>query len=656
MLSVRRCRPLTKKLIRYSTQSCLTVPLYDPRAKSFKTRFHSTRLPRQASTRRNKSPQDQNAIDLYPKDSAEVTALKTRIVNEIHNPRIDLDAVAEISTSYQSLVEAQTIFSRALTRQLIDWVCRASLFANGLTTTNASLTQDLVFQQKKSLLQFLIDDIVAKYKQGRFQTDGDVPATILFHYQNTGESDKALTLWNWLDRMREPGHLNYRGYAARIAIAERLGEGAEECENLYLEAMDKFGDSLVNYHISNNAVLSDSNRPVERQVTEVIPLLRSMFSVKLRNGDWRNAYLMLDTILRIDPRSLWGRAKFDILSTQSSWEAFLVESAESSSGIRKELKQSVASEWLDRLLPESLRCVEGNDIKPARVYSIACTILASLYRAHAVENVVDQSEESSRKKLDCMELEVLWKCWMKLYYWHGKDDTIDVLKDGTGAYYLVNFIKTILQQRQYQKTSQFQLRMKKNFKLSQKQDGIPALRGISASLLLNLRERIGLFQAPHDEQGLSTLQDIPHWSCLLGRKDMLELYQELDPRSSTTDQPKEEVVSDSNEDHQSSPPSEKDHPELIYETRSGLQFGEARFQHWVMINNMFLVADEFERNGCLHWQSMADELESGIATKQATVLEQLNGAGLSAEDKEIKKQVLLDRLRLFRRYVGDSNI
>ena len=659
MLSIRYCRPLIKQLIRYSLPNGLLLPrLQDSCANLVIRGSYSTAASRQPLIRRDRIQQDYNNVtEPRPKDSPEVTAHKNRIINEVHNPRIDLDAVVGISASYNALVEAETIFSRALTRQLLDWCCRASLFANGLIATNQSLLKDPEFQQKKKEpLRVVIDDIVARYKQGRFQTDGDITATILFHYQNTDQIDKALAFWSWLERVRERGHLNYRGYAARIVIAERLDEGADECENLYQEAVDKFGDPLVNYHLSKNAILLDKDRPVGKEVAEVIPLLKSMFSVRLRSGDWRNAYLTLDTILRLDPRALWERAKFEVLSMQSPWESYLVDRADANLKSRKDSKQPVVTQWVDQLIPESMKVAEGKDITPSRVHSVACTILASLYRGYRTENVVDRhDEEVSGPKLDHLELVVLWKCWAKLYYWHGKDETIDHMR-GTGAFAMINFIKMIIRRGNYQTTGRLQKRMKNNFKLSQKQDGVPELKEVSTTLLADLHQRIGAFQAAAgEEKGPDILENIPNWSGLLNRNDMLGLYQEVDQRTSADDQPTEEVPDESQELQSSSEPAD-DPPQLIYETRAGLQFGEARFRHWMMINNVFLVTDEFERNGCLQWQFTPDDPRIGIAQKQASLLEELNGVGLSSEEKEIKKQVLLERLRVFRRYVGDSNV
>jgi hypothetical protein len=107
-------------------------------------------------------------------------------------------------------------------------------------------------------------------------------------------------LWQWLVQQNE----TYVSQAAYGAAIELLAYGGlatpAELEDLYTDALKRFPGTFAEYHLSPDAILSDRSRPVPFTGVPTV-LFQGIFTARLLAGEWKKAYLALDTILRLYP-------------------------------------------------------------------------------------------------------------------------------------------------------------------------------------------------------------------------------------------------------------------------------------------------------------------------------------------------------------------
>ena len=590
-------------------------------------------------------------------DTPEVVALKTRLLDVANYGRVDLDTIDQVAADFRMLQQKKSILSSAHFKRLLTWCCRALVHTNRRLVREKSLAQDAHFQRSQTMLQSLIDESVAQYKQGSIRPDPSIPALVLSHYNRVGEFEKATKLWKWLSSVREKGHQGWSTYAARIDIAAALDEGYDVCKTLFEEALATVGDPLVRYHILDNALLPDPTQPAPSAAVYAIPLLKSMTSIRIKYGRWREAYLGLDTILRLDPTRLWKRVKFDVSAGHTSWEAFLIECLEVQSGGFDGSKSSAVIPWLSQLVSPLSKQSEYQDVTPARLYSVACTILESLkirYQAQLVASKGQRDQVKIPRESDFADLKLLWSCWSTLNRLNG--GKIAQAQDDFGQTHdMVDFITWMLQELQCEGSKSFQAYIQYDNNAIAKLKGNPDMQQTISVLLLNLCGRLAQFHTSASETSFVKNQTIPFWSDLFTREDMSALYQEMGFNGEVKDQaiPANIEPSEAVSSHED---NEMGQPEFVYETATGLSFAEARFQSWWTINNLCLAANAFEQAGCLYPHRLIKGQEAEIATRQAEVLEAFGLNGLSEEEQKQKKQVLLEFVRDLRRHQGEPSV
>ena len=590
-------------------------------------------------------------------DSPEVVALKTRLLDIANHSRIDLDDVDQVETDLRMLQQKKFVLSLATFKRLLHWCCRALVYTNRQLLKDKRLAQDPDFQRSQTTLQSLIEEFIAQYKQGSIKSDPTIPALLLSHYNNVGEFEKAAKLWKWLSSMKEKGHQGWVTYAARIDIAATLDEGYDVCKVLFEEALDTLGDPLIRYYVSDNSLLPDPTQPAPKAAVYAIPLLRSMLSVRLKYGHWREAYLGLDTILRLDPTQLWRETKSDVLASHTSWEAFLIECLEVQSGGLDGFNSSVVIPWLSQLVALLPKQPEYQDVAPARLYSVACTILESLkirYQAQLVTSKGQPDRVNFHRGSDFADLKLLWTCWSTLNRLNGGKIAQDQ-NDSSQTHDMVHFITWMLQELQCEVSKSFQAYIQHDNNAIAKLKGNSDIQETTSILLSNLCGRLAQFRTSEDKTSALNSRTIPFWSDLFTRDEMFALYQEMGFSGEVKDQaiPASIEASQAVASHED---DETRHPEFVYETATGLSFAEARFGSWWMINNLYLAADAFEQADCLYPHKLVKEREAETATKQAEVLEAFSLKGLPEEERKQKKQVLLEFVRDLRRHQGEAGI
>ena len=128
---------------------------------------------------------------------------------------------------------------------------------------------------------------------------------LLAFYKEAQHLDKGSDFWDWLVE-QDDSYLSPAVYGAAIELRAVQGRPADETEHLYTQALQRFPGSFNEYHLSDNAVLSDRDQPIHIAGIPVT-LLQGILTARLLRGDSKAAYMTLDTALRLFPTQLPSR-------------------------------------------------------------------------------------------------------------------------------------------------------------------------------------------------------------------------------------------------------------------------------------------------------------------------------------------------------------
>ncbi|KAI9824911.1 MAG: hypothetical protein M1832_001516 [Thelocarpon impressellum] len=144
--------------------------------------------------------------------------------------------------------------------------------------------------------------IVRDLKRGVLPPHQIASLHLLSYFKDTQKYDSGVEFWNWLVR-QDASHADARTYGAAIELLAFSGEPLEDLEVLYAQAMKLFPGDFSEYHLSPGAIVPDRRQPTIISGVRM-SLLQGILTARLLHGDWRNAYLALDTALRLYPTQL----------------------------------------------------------------------------------------------------------------------------------------------------------------------------------------------------------------------------------------------------------------------------------------------------------------------------------------------------------------
>ncbi|QDS71651.1 hypothetical protein FKW77_007567 [Venturia effusa] len=159
---------------------------------------------------------------------------------------------------------------------------------------------DAAGEQVKQKLLLATDRLVDLYKSRVLPRHSGASLRLLGIYKESRQFNKAKSLWKWLSTQEEDGYVSQAVYGAAIEALAYAGEPLAELENLYNEALIRFPGNFASYHLSPEAVVPDRGQPGFFKNVP-ISLLLGIFTARVLNGDWRNAYLAFDVVLRLIP-------------------------------------------------------------------------------------------------------------------------------------------------------------------------------------------------------------------------------------------------------------------------------------------------------------------------------------------------------------------
>lgn len=182
-----------------------------------------------------------------------------------------------------------------------------------------------VREQRQSQVRELVEFaevLVKDVKGGILAPSGKAHVHLLGIFKESGLRDKGVEFWKWLEEKGEP-YVDVDCYAAAIELLAYDGVPLVELNKLYDEALGQFPGSFAAYHLTPHAVLPDR----EKLFTVggiPISLLQSILTARLLNGNTRDAYLALDTALRILPDQVPTRLFWLFLEERPLQEAYAV--------------------------------------------------------------------------------------------------------------------------------------------------------------------------------------------------------------------------------------------------------------------------------------------------------------------------------------------
>ncbi|GAB7341024.1 hypothetical protein MBLNU457_7354t2 [Dothideomycetes sp. NU457] len=150
----------------------------------------------------------------------------------------------------------------------------------------------------------LADSMTRDMRRRRLPPSHHACYNILFYYDSTRQFDRGAQFWTWLS-YQEDTYNSPNTYAAAIQLLAKQGKLQHETEALFAQALQRFPSSFVEYHFSPNAVLQDRGQAsMIQDMPGHMQLLNAIIVARLLQGNSRDAYLGLDTALRLGPERL----------------------------------------------------------------------------------------------------------------------------------------------------------------------------------------------------------------------------------------------------------------------------------------------------------------------------------------------------------------
>lgn len=160
------------------------------------------------------------------------------------------------------------------------------------------------------------------YKSRQLPPHPKASLHLISYYKESKQFDSGIELWNWIIQ-QDNSYLDLGTYGAAIELLAAYGKNLPYCEEVYQHALRRFPSNFNEYHLSAGAIVSQREEPTTITGTSMT-LLQGITQARLVHGDWRHAYLALDTALRLYPTQLPTRFVNLFLEERPFHEAFQV--------------------------------------------------------------------------------------------------------------------------------------------------------------------------------------------------------------------------------------------------------------------------------------------------------------------------------------------
>jgi hypothetical protein len=213
------------------------------------------------------------------------------------------------------------------------------------------------------------EKLVRDVKQGVLMPNAQAHMHLLSFFKESGIREPGVQFWRWLE-VQDDTFVTVDVYGAAIELLAFNDTALPQLEDLYQQALVRFPGNFAAYHLSNDAVVPDREKAVYLPGLP-ISLLQGIVTARLLHGDARNAYLALDTALRLLPDQVPPRFFTLFLEERPVFEAYTVFALACRAGI-----QYASNPF--RKLQHALRSI--SDLESPVRHSIAVrSQLAALY-------------------------------------------------------------------------------------------------------------------------------------------------------------------------------------------------------------------------------------------------------------------------------------
>ena len=145
-----------------------------------------------------------------------------------------------------------------------------------------------------------IDRIVADIRAGILEPHPFAHMHILGVYKECKMYQTGVVFWQWLVDQGD-AFVNQGVYGAAIELLAYQGETSlPQLEELYKDGLKRFPGTFAEYHLSPEAIVPDRSQRTNIVGLPIL-LLQGIMTARLLARDWRQAYLALDTALRLYP-------------------------------------------------------------------------------------------------------------------------------------------------------------------------------------------------------------------------------------------------------------------------------------------------------------------------------------------------------------------
>ncbi|KAH5432447.1 hypothetical protein HBI47_096000 [Parastagonospora nodorum] len=218
--------------------------------------------------------------------------------SSLAEPDVASDGVAPLLGRLRKAVELRDL---PLMMHLYPTLVEARLLNRKDTRCIAQALHVLARQRTKppNLTQFT-ENVVADILSGALPPHPYAFVHLLGLYRDLKRFTEGHELWQWLVQ-QDDTYLSQAAYGAAIELLAHGGKATlPQLEELYSQGLVRFPGTFAAYHLSPDAIVPDRTQPV---VVPGVPtvLFQGICTARILARDWKNAYLALDTILRLYP-------------------------------------------------------------------------------------------------------------------------------------------------------------------------------------------------------------------------------------------------------------------------------------------------------------------------------------------------------------------
>jgi hypothetical protein len=192
-------------------------------------------------------------------------------------------------------------------------------------------------KSKYTELFLFVQTLTADLRRGALEPHPSASIHLLAIYRDTKNFAAGRELWEWLVEHDDHVSPGVYGVAIELLAYGRL-ISLPDLEALYSEALKRFPGTFSEYHLSPDAVVPDRTRPVQIFGASAT-LLQGIIAARLLARDWKNAYLALDTSLRLFPSQTPTRVFELFIQSRPASEAYTAFLVACRAGVRLNPRQ-----------------------------------------------------------------------------------------------------------------------------------------------------------------------------------------------------------------------------------------------------------------------------------------------------------------------------